>query len=78
MYAVETSVKGLKLMKASSFPIDGTGFYSDAKGKWLAINPNENKKATTTAAQKAPAKKATTTKAAAPKASSDTSDSETN
>jgi hypothetical protein len=47
-YVVETSVPGLKLIKAASFPVEGSNFYIDGKGKWLAINPNQHKKASTT------------------------------
>ena len=49
LYAVEISVKGLTLMRASSFPVEGTNYYVDRGGKWLAINPDKNKKATTSA-----------------------------
>ncbi len=35
------------MMKASDFPTQGTGYYID-KGKWLAINPDQRKTATTT------------------------------
>lgn len=48
LQAVETSVTGLKLIKASSFPIEGTNFYVDGNGKWLAINPDQHKKSTAT------------------------------
>lgn len=54
LYAVETSVRGLNLMRASSFPVEGTNFYVDNNKKWLAINPNQNKKATTTAKYNGP------------------------
>lgn len=48
LYAVETCVPGIKLIRASSFPIEGTNFYIDRNGKWLAIDPEQNKKATAT------------------------------
>ena len=49
LYAVEKSVRGMKLIRAASFPVDGTDFYVDRNGKWLAINPDEHKKAEATA-----------------------------
>ena len=54
LYAVETAVKEVKLMRASSFPIEGTDFYSDKNGEWLAINPEQHTKATTTISYNGP------------------------
>ncbi|WP_347841285.1 DUF5060 domain-containing protein [uncultured Draconibacterium sp.] len=48
LYAVETAVKGVKLIRASAFPLEGTDFYSDKNGQWLAVNPEEHKKASST------------------------------
>ena len=45
LYAVEKSVPGVKLLRASSFYNIGANFYADRNGKWLAINPNQNKQA---------------------------------
>ncbi|GAB5405976.1 MAG: DUF5060 domain-containing protein [Aureliella sp.] len=40
--------QGALLMLATAFPTDGTGYYLDG-GKWMAINPDKNKKAATSA-----------------------------
>ncbi len=43
---VEKSVPGIKLLRATSFPVEGTNFY--VNNDWLAINPDQHKKASTT------------------------------
>jgi len=40
------TVKGNLALKATQFPVEGTKFYVDKN--WLAINPDQNKEATTT------------------------------
>ncbi len=50
LYAVEKSTKGLKLFRAANFPIDGTNYYIDRNGKWLAVHPEKHKSATATMA----------------------------
>ncbi|TDT47386.1 hypothetical protein CLV90_1461 [Maribacter spongiicola] len=37
-----------KTLPVADFPIEKTGYYKDAGGRWLAINPNKNKAASTT------------------------------
>lgn len=37
-----------KTLPVADFPIEKTGYYKDAGGRWLAINPNKNKEASTT------------------------------
>jgi hypothetical protein len=53
LYAVEKSVNGMRLLRASSFPIEGTHYYIDRGGKWLAIDPDQHTKAITTHTYKA-------------------------
>lgn len=45
---ISTSVINNKTLPVADFPVNGTGYYVDAKGRWLAINPNESKEASTT------------------------------
>ena len=45
---ISTSVVENKTLPVADFPVKGTGFYKDAGGRWLAINPNERKEASTT------------------------------
>ena len=45
---ISASVLENKTLPVDDFPIDGTGFYRDAAGKWLAIKPDEHKEARTT------------------------------
>lgn len=51
LYAVEKSIPGTKLFRATSFPVEGTNFYVNKN--WLAINPDQHKKATTSMEYKA-------------------------
>ena len=37
-----------KTLPVADFPVEKTGYYKDAGGRWLAINPNKNKEASTT------------------------------
>ncbi|WP_282179429.1 hypothetical protein [Maribacter stanieri] len=37
-----------KTLPVADFPVEKTGYYKDADGRWLAINPNKNKEASTT------------------------------
>lgn len=46
LHAIEKSVKGVKLLRATGFPAKGTDYYVDKE--WLAINPNQHKQASTT------------------------------
>ena len=46
LFAVEKSIPGVKLIRATSFPVDGTNYYLN--DNWLAINPKQHKKASTT------------------------------
>ena len=48
LYAVEKSVQGMQLIRASNFSVEGTNYYLDRNGKWLAIDPDQFKKATAT------------------------------
>lgn len=43
---ISASVIENKTLPVDDFPIQGTGFYKHAGGKWLGINPNEHKEAT--------------------------------
>ena len=45
LFAVEKSIPGIRLLRATSFLVEGTNFY--VNNNWLAINPNQHKKATT-------------------------------
>jgi len=45
---ISTSVIQNKTLPVADFPLDNTGFYKDAGGRWFAINPNKHKEATTT------------------------------
>ena len=45
---ISTSVIENKTLPVADFPMENTGFYRDAGGRWFAINPNKNKEATTT------------------------------
>ncbi|WP_430427113.1 hypothetical protein [Maribacter litoralis] len=36
-----------KTLPIADFPVEKTGYYKDAGGRWLAINPNKNKEAST-------------------------------
>lgn len=45
---ISASVIENKTLSVDDFPIEGTGYYKDAGGRWLAINPNKNKEASTT------------------------------
>ncbi|MFS4417392.1 hypothetical protein [Maribacter sp. 2307ULW6-5] len=47
---ISTSVITNKTLPVADFPLEGTGYYKDAGGRWLGINPNKNKKASTTMA----------------------------
>ena len=48
--AKDAAVEAASLkMPAASFPVEGTGYYLD-QGKWLAINPDRNKQARSSAA----------------------------
>lgn len=42
---ISTSVMENKTLPVADFPVTGTGYYKDAGGRWLAINPNERKEA---------------------------------
>ena len=42
LYSVEHSTQGVKLLRATAFPIEGTNFYLN--DSWLAINPEQHKK----------------------------------
>lgn len=46
---ISTSVIENKTLPVADFPIENTGFYKDAGGRWFAINPNKNKEASTSA-----------------------------
>lgn len=37
-----------KTLPVADFPVEKTGYYKDAGGRWLAINPNKNTEASTT------------------------------
>ncbi len=37
-----------KTLPVADFPMENTGYYKDAGGQWFAINPNKNRKASTT------------------------------
>lgn len=43
--SISTSVIENKTLPVDDFPVDGTGYYQDAGGRWLAINPNKRKEA---------------------------------
>ena len=45
---ISTSVVENKTLPVADFPVKGTGYYKDAGGRWLAINPNQRKEASTT------------------------------
>ena len=45
---ISASVLENKTIPVDDFPVEGTGFYRDAGGKWLAIKPDEHKEAQTT------------------------------
>ena len=45
---IGTSVIENKTLPVDDFPFEGTGFYRDAGRRWLAINPNKHKEASTT------------------------------
>ncbi|MFD0796583.1 hypothetical protein ACFQZJ_03860 [Maribacter chungangensis] len=45
---ISTSVVENKTLPVADFPVEGTGYYKDAGGRWLAINPNQRKEASTT------------------------------
>ena len=45
---ISSSLLENKTLPVDDFPIDDTGFYRDAGGKWLAIKPEKNKEAQTT------------------------------
>ncbi|NJB35070.1 hypothetical protein [Croceivirga sp. JEA036] len=44
---ISTSVIENKTLPVADFPMQNTGFYKDAGGRWFAINPNKNKEAST-------------------------------
>lgn len=44
---ISTSVIENKTLPVADFPMEGTGYYKDAGGRWFAVNPNKNKKAST-------------------------------
>lgn len=46
---ISTKVIENKTIPVDDFPVEGTGYYRDAKRRWLAINPEKNKEAQTTA-----------------------------
>jgi hypothetical protein len=49
--SVEKSVQGVRLLYATGFPVEGTDFY--VNNDWLAINPDQHKKASTSTTYKA-------------------------
>lgn len=48
LYSVENSGNGVKLLKAADFPVEGTNYYRDGNGKWLAIQPGQHKESSAT------------------------------
>ena len=45
---ISTSVIQNKTLPVADFPIENSGFYKDAGGRWFAIHPNKHKEATST------------------------------
>jgi len=45
LYSVEKCVQGVRLLRATRFPVEGTDFY--VNNEWLAINTDQHKKAST-------------------------------